>query len=725
MKTKLILLISTILLGSLNPIWAQVNILDDSTYDTTSQMLFANEAFESGEPFAEALGYNLDNLDPMVLNVPDSLAYTLGIENYEYSRYNLGTLTGRSGMGLHMMWSPVVSAQAAMQPASFDGSMTGGTANGYKEDDMFMKMMMHFGMITNHTPPMHAFPQFTDFYSGVNTLPNAVDANFQTDWTTLRWDRSQMTKILNLGAMGQSMSKQYLWAQDMLSAFHDSNDNGIEADGTNSPDLPGSPDFDPSNNIFYGGDGLDGFIGTMLTAVGINKTKFVISQLAYDGTNLGGLNPATYNPSNGIKFFPHMISVVESPTTTGLPPRASSFTVTDASSDLFDQLSFLTATLGFTDMMNPNNTSDAAHLAYQEVFDGDPFPAPMSQTGAPGPFDLMKGTSKVLFLNLMAMHYNSTAGTFVDSSVLNAGVPVSGNEISAVNAAYMIVTLEKFSMVFAGTPLQTAADNALVAQADYIIQHFKDPNGGFYNDVEIGTPPPSSSQTLAANAALARALYVAYRATNNNTYLQEADIAYNYIINNFYTPQNHIFKTEAGNDTATYTPWEVAIVAGFLREASQIGNHVEAATTYTRFFKNLVNKMQLTEAEQTGETGNDSDGDGVPYIVGGHKPFVLAHRVSFDTTVSISQAEIDKLNIRVFPNPVNKNIHLSLNNTQPEGELIIQIFDLTGKEIYVQNDTISEGIQSVTLPANFVQGIYLLRASLDNQIIKIVKIIKR
>ena len=49
-------------------------------------MLLANEINESGEPFAEALGYDLDLLDPMVLNDPDSIYYTLGIENYEYSR---------------------------------------------------------------------------------------------------------------------------------------------------------------------------------------------------------------------------------------------------------------------------------------------------------------------------------------------------------------------------------------------------------------------------------------------------------------------------------------------------------------------------------------------------------------------------------------------------------------------------------------------------------------
>ena len=41
----------------------------------------------------------------------------------------------------------------------------------------------------------------------------------------------------------------------MLGSYHDSLDNGVTPDGTNSPDSANSPYLDPSNNIFYGGDG--------------------------------------------------------------------------------------------------------------------------------------------------------------------------------------------------------------------------------------------------------------------------------------------------------------------------------------------------------------------------------------------------------------------------------------------------------------------------------------
>ena len=641
---------------------AQITITNDNVFKTADQMLLANELFESGEPWAEALGYNLDDLDPMVPNSPDQFAYETGIDSYEYSRYLLNTLNGRSGMGLHMMWSPIVMANAAMQPASFDGQFTGGMTNGYKEDDMLMKMIGNFGTNANFTPFAHPFPQFADFIEGDINLPQTVQAGFGHDFASTRWDRSLMTKTLNLGAMGQSASKQYLWAQDMLSAFHDSADNGIDATGSNSPDLPNSPMFDPNNNIFYGGNNTDGFIGQILTAESINKTKLIITKLAYDGTNLGMVDPATYNPINGgssIKYFPTKIAVTETAIATGLPPKWDTFTVTDNMSKLFDQWSYLLATTSYMDMMDPNNTSDAAHLAYKEVFDGFPFPSAMGFNGATqaGPYDLMKGTSKVIFMNMMAMHYNATENTFIDGAMLNgSGMPMMDNMVKALNAGYVLVALKSFIPQFSGTPLATMATNAVTAQANYIITNLKDPNGGFYNMYTIGTGADTSAKTLVSNAAIIRGLYAAYDATGNTTFLTEANAGYDYLITNFYDATHQVFKTEEGNTLATYNPQNLGVLAGVLREANLVGSKANAKTIYTDTFDAVYNKMLLTEAEASGETGNDSDGDGIPYIQGGTKPFVFAAEATFDTTASIANTNLTAINL--YPNPAENYVRI-------------------------------------------------------------------
>jgi len=92
MKRSSFLLATILVTSFMSLAHAQVRITDKSNYDTASQMLLANEINESGEPYAEAIGYDLDALDPMVPGFPDQTSYVLGIENYEYSRYQLGGL---------------------------------------------------------------------------------------------------------------------------------------------------------------------------------------------------------------------------------------------------------------------------------------------------------------------------------------------------------------------------------------------------------------------------------------------------------------------------------------------------------------------------------------------------------------------------------------------------------------------------------------------------------
>jgi hypothetical protein len=562
--------------------------------------------------------------------------------------------------------------------------------------------------------PMNPWPQFADFEGGDPHLPQAVAPDFQMDFSSLRWDRSLMDKNLNPGAMGQSMMKQYLWAQDMLGSFHDSLDNGVAPDGINSPDSVGSPNFDPFNNVYYGGSSLDGFIGQVLTAEAINKTMFLINSLAYDGSDLVSVDPATYDPANGIKYFPHRISVTETPVGEMLPPQATELQVTDASSDLFDQLSYLWGTLNYKNMMDPDNSSDETHLAFHTVFDGNPFPAPMSQTGMPGPFDLMMGTSKVIFMNLMAMHYDMTNGTFVNTSGLSGGVPQPGDEISTLEAGYIIMVLAKMNEEFAGTPLGPMALDALNAQSAFLIGSIKDPSGGFYNGYILNQGPVSSAKTSVSQAAAIRGLYAAYDLTGNTDYLDAADEAYNFLIANYYVADQHAFKTEIDNDLATYTPLNFAVVAGGLREAALIGGHTEAATVYTRFFKKVANAMQLSEFDVTGETGGDSDGDGIPFLPeqADQLPPVFAAEAQLDFLITgINNIQADNgFDIVIYPNPASDNAVIRLN-IEKSSRVTIEAIDFTGKKVQTILDRqIPEGeFQTSWNVSDLAAGIYYVR----------------
>lgn len=613
---RVMCLMSLIALIASIPSSAQVLVSDTSSYLTVDQMLLANEINESGEPYAEAIGYNLDILDPFAPGQPDEAAYVLGIENYEYSRYQLGVVIARSGLGLHMMWAPVIGEMAAMEPPETDGMYTGGIPNGFMEDDVLMKMVMHFGMLANHMPPANPWPQFGEFVSGNPHYAQDPDHDsFGSDFSTLGWDRSSMTMQLSPGAMGQTLMKQYLWAQDMLGAYHDADGEGIEPDGVVSPDLPGEPMFDPDNGVFYGGDDLDGFVGQVLTAEAINKVKNIITNLAYDGSELGSVDPMTYDPANGIRYFPHLIGVEEAPISgVMLPPRPESYTVVDPSSWLFDQVSLLWGTENFANMMDPANDTSSAHIAYHRVFDGDPFPADLAATGTPGPFDLMKGASKVLFMNLMAMHFDADAGTFTNSAKLVNGVPQRGDRISAFNAGYTVMVLSGFVPEFAGTPLEEAALNALTAQADFILAHLSDPMGGFYNSAFVDGTPVMETKSAMAQAGALRGLYAAYMATGDEMYLMKANAGYDYLISHFWVPEHNGFRTTEGASVARYTPKVVAALSGALREARLVGEKDDSTAIYVHFWNSATRAMQLAEGEATGEIGGDSDGDGIPFI---------------------------------------------------------------------------------------------------------------
>ena len=162
----------------------------------------------------------------------------------------------------------------------------------------------------------------------------------------------------------------------------------------------------------------------------------------------------------------------------------------------------------------------------------------------------------------MAMHYDMVNGTFVNTSGLSGGNPQPGNEISTLEAGYIIMVLAKMKEEFAGTPLEQLVLDALNAQSTFLLNNLKDINGGYYNAYLLNQGPETSAKTSLTQSAAARGLYAAYALTGNTNYLNAADEAYNFLISNYYVADQHAFKTELNNGLATYTPLNFAVVAG-------------------------------------------------------------------------------------------------------------------------------------------------------------------
>ncbi len=463
----------------------------------------------------------------------------------------------------------------------------------------------------------------------------------------------------------------------------------------------------------------------MLTAQAINKVKNIITNLAYDGTNLGMVDPMTYDPMTGTKYFPHLIAVQETQVAGGmLPPKPNGYTVIDASSYLFDQVSLIWGTLNFKNMMDPNNSSDSPHLAYHSVFDGNPFPADMMVTGMPGPFDLMKGASKVIFQNLMAMHFNSDVGSFADTADLTGGAVNRSNTISTFNAGYSLVVLKLLVEEFAGTPLEQMGTDALQAQANFLLNNLQDANGGFFNSFTIGSGASTDAKIALAQAGAIRGFYSAYQDTADANYLAAANEAYDFLVDNFYDSDQHGFHTTQDIALATYTPKTVAALSGALREARLVGDKTEATEIYVNFWNKVVNKMQLAEGEATGETGNDSDGDGIPFIpeqADGLAPVFATEAIqnligTTDVAHDKNSGEIvDSYQLyQNYPNPFNPTTDINFKLAE-DGKVKLEVYSVLGSKVATLiNGKMSAGSHSVNFNASELpSGLYFYKINVN------------
>ena len=78
----------------------------DNTFITSANMLAYTEFELSGEPLAEALGLDLDILDPYEKDQPTQFDYVTGIESYEYSEEAMYALNYQSQLGPHLVNGP-------------------------------------------------------------------------------------------------------------------------------------------------------------------------------------------------------------------------------------------------------------------------------------------------------------------------------------------------------------------------------------------------------------------------------------------------------------------------------------------------------------------------------------------------------------------------------------------------------------------------------------------
>ncbi|MFQ6614897.1 MAG: T9SS type A sorting domain-containing protein, partial [Fidelibacterota bacterium] len=128
-------------------------------------------------------------------------------------------------------------------------------------------------------------------------------------------------------------------------------------------------------------------------------------------------------------------------------------------------------------------------------------------------------------------------------------------------------------------------------------------------------------------------------------------------------------------------------ISGALREAYLVGGHTESPAIYTRFFKTVANTMQLSEGEPTGESGSDSDGDGIPFIP--EQEDQLPPVFATEATLEISTVGVGDETAPVpgkfelnqnYPNPFNPSTTIGFNVAR-KGYYSLIVYDLTGRQV--------------------------------------------
>ncbi|RJP70731.1 MAG: hypothetical protein C4532_08585 [Candidatus Abyssobacteria bacterium SURF_17] len=554
----------------------------ESRFDTANGALAANELFLSGVPFFEKmtqLGIPTDN----------ELVSITSEESYWYSRYILSAIAMESGIGIHLLQSRRIILQAeeeAISPREF-------------YENFLTRVRERTGQ--NMDVP-GTFPIFAEFASGEPELTELPDLN---DYNTLRWNPQKFDKTITPAALGQTLYSQALWAEYFFGSKHGEN--------------------------LLGNDALEGYLGAILVAEAVSKMHFLRTEAAYDGKELGAVNPFAYEAK--LLYFPHQL-LVELSYPEGAPPAPVSYQVVDPSSHLFDQASLLLGASEFYRFSDPK-VEDNWDAVFGSPAEGALFP--------PEPHNVAKGLTGIVLKNMIAMHFDPIRQTFVS----NWANGERGKTISAVDAGLTLVALANaYSAFHDDEEIRQGARKMLERQAQFLAEYLQLADGGFVEHYNLETSAHAKvPRTLASQAMAIRGLIAAYQVTENSSYIESALSVLNFMNQNLWSSAARMYRSAEGTELSRYSPLDIGATLGALREAILLKQDGDAIKKFKLVFTTALknNGMQLAELEPTGEKMGsvadvmtpDSDGDGVrkPQFAGGKFGVapVVAGQVEFAT----------------------------------------------------------------------------------------------
>lgn len=601
----------------------------DRRFVTNDATFMANEGFKSGmEGFDDFVKASL----PVAYR--RAFQWVHAKEMYFYARYLLDYVGGRGHAGVHMVHGPYWTMKA-LQHSAYNRLQRDRGERVFSNKDMLLGIALPFVYQRTGFPRVFddvqvsymqyksVDPHFTGKLDNKDSFDDPMTGKvggwgqpntFLNDYQQ-RFDHDKMDTTFHLGAVGQFLKRRMQWSDYFFHSEHIG--ESVVSPGRKVPML--------------GNDAEEGMRGWGLIMSSINAILEVKSSMFTDGEKLLGINPATYDPANGLRYIPHEIE----PNILwvgDMPERIWAVDPKDNSSQLWDQASWIWGA----------STYSTAAARRPKVFTDNP---PVDGGFVEKSTALVaEALANAVFKNIEAMHVRD--GLLVSEWKPGSG---KGTTITMRDIAMAIVALrdleQSWDFLEKYEEIAERARELLENNARFLLK-VQGADGSFSSAYTVpGGKPIGANDLSAPNWAAVRALVAAYFTSEDEAYLAAARKTFNLLNRDYWVEAHGVYRSRRGDDTVVVGPYDVGIALSAMREILlSTPSHMADAqiNRITRWWIQTVDQsgMLLSENQRTGEiyTGfisGDDDGDGIPYTSKAHGPNGAAPLMASQVVINV------------------------------------------------------------------------------------------
>lgn len=446
-----------------------------------------------------------------------------------------------------------------------------------------------------------------------------------------RWDRDGMSKFLDMGSIGIMLKRASMWVDYMWKATHTGE----------------SPSTQSGRITLAGNDAEEGFRGMALATTRVNQVLSLKSQLVADENGkLGGVNPKTYDPKNGLKYFPHRIEP-NLLLAGDLPERQWGFDIDDSRSLLFDQAAllwgnahFFQSTYRMTEMFTDNPPVDGGILE--------------KNLGAVPHY-----LANMIIKNISVMHtrndllvstWDKKKSTVINITDMGLTFIALKEYVDRMRDPQALLGTDKEDLE---PELTKLAIKLVTTNADFLLKVQGD-RGQFCKSYYVTKNRPiEPCNKSRPNFTGIFALLEAYKLTQDVRYVEGARKTWNYVWDVYWDEPSGLFRSTLGQDTVIIHALDVTAQLRAYREMMYVTPMHMSKPFINKFSRWAVQTLMMSgmiqsEENRSGELAigvgsADWDNDGVPWLGKGDGEFGIAPTLALEVAVNIGKPKMNRI----------------------------------------------------------------------------------